>query len=71
MIVSTTLLLNAAATFALVGLIWIVQLVLYPLFGSVGRERFVADESPRTYAIYGGSCDKKTLRDPAAIPTVP
>ncbi|MEI6535995.1 MAG: hypothetical protein WCN98_11680 [Verrucomicrobiaceae bacterium] len=31
-----------AATWALVGLIWTIQLVHYPLFAQVGRETFVA-----------------------------
>ena len=31
-----------AATWALVGLIWVVQLVQYPLFAQVGREAFVS-----------------------------
>ena len=34
------LLLQAAATLAMVGLIWFVQVVHYPLFGQVGREGF-------------------------------
>jgi hypothetical protein len=34
------LVLHAAATWSLVGLIWVVQLVLYPAFGLVGREPF-------------------------------
>ena len=33
-------LLQAAATLAMVGLIWFVQIVHYPLFGQVGREGF-------------------------------
>lgn len=37
---SAVLLIHAAATWALVGLIWTVQLVHYPLFSSVGRARF-------------------------------
>jgi len=41
MTVSAALLVHAAATFALVGLIWIVQVVLYPLFSRVGPDRFV------------------------------
>ncbi len=31
---------HSAATWALVGLIWIIQLVHYPLFAQVGRETF-------------------------------
>ncbi len=31
-----------AATWALIGLIWTIQLVHYPLFANVGRESFVA-----------------------------
>jgi len=36
----TVFLLNVAATWALVGLIWIVQIVHYPLFNLIGSERF-------------------------------
>lgn len=32
--------IHAAATWALIGLIWTVQVVLYPLFGRCGREAF-------------------------------
>lgn len=35
---------NAAATWALVGLIWTIQVVHYPLFAAVGAEQFVAYE---------------------------
>ncbi len=35
------LLLHACITFALVGLIWHVQVVQYPLFHRIGREQFV------------------------------
>ncbi len=38
------LLVQAAATLAMVGLIWFVQVVHYPLFGQVGREDFAAYE---------------------------
>jgi hypothetical protein len=34
------LLIHAGATFAMVGLIWFVQVVHYPLFGRVGPESF-------------------------------
>lgn len=34
--------LHATATWALVGLIWVVQLVIYPQFGAVGRAEFAA-----------------------------
>lgn len=33
---------HLAATWALIGLIWTIQLVHYPLFAQVGRETFVA-----------------------------
>lgn len=36
------LLTNAAATFFMVGLIWFVQVVHYPLMGRVGGEQFAA-----------------------------
>jgi len=35
-----TLLLNAAATLFMTGLIWFVQIVHYPLFGAVGSDAF-------------------------------
>lgn len=34
------LLLNAASTWAMVGLIWLIQIVHYPLFANVGEEQF-------------------------------
>ena len=34
------LLLHGAATLAMVGLIWVVQIVHYPLFAKVGRQHF-------------------------------
>lgn len=37
---ATILLLNAAATWFMVGLIWIVQIVHYPLFANVGPDGF-------------------------------
>lgn len=42
---SFVLAVHLAATWALVGLIWMVQLVHYPLFARVGRERFPAYEA--------------------------
>jgi len=39
---SLVLLLHAAATWYMVGLIWFVQVVHYPLFGGVGAEGFSA-----------------------------
>ena len=33
--------MHAFCTFAMTGLIWFVQIVHYPLFASVGRERFI------------------------------
>lgn len=42
------LLLHAAATLYMAGLIWFVQLVHYPLFGAVGREGFAAYERAHT-----------------------
>lgn len=38
------LLLHGAATLAMVGLIWFVQIVHYPLFAQVGREQFAQYE---------------------------
>ena len=35
------LLLNFASTWAMVGLIWLIQIVHYPLFLKVGREQFI------------------------------
>ena len=37
---NSLLLIHAATTFALIGLIWTIQLVHYPLFAEVGRENF-------------------------------
>jgi uncharacterized membrane protein len=39
------LLLNVASTLFMTGLIWFVQIVHYPLFNSVGAERFAAYEA--------------------------
>ena len=39
------LLLHVATTFAMVGLIWFVQIVHYPLFSQVGRNEFHGYES--------------------------
>jgi hypothetical protein len=38
------LLLNAASTLFMTGLIWFVQIVHYPLFNAVGTEKFIAYE---------------------------
>ncbi len=44
------LLLNLAATLAMTGIIWFVQVVHYPLFARVGADQFVAYEAlHRTY----------------------
>lgn len=45
---NTVLLVHIAATWAMVGLIWFVQLVHYPLFASVGSVDFVAYETQHT-----------------------
>ncbi|QDT39847.1 hypothetical protein [Stratiformator vulcanicus] len=45
------LLIHAAATWYLVGLIWTVQVVHYPLFGNVGVEKFVDYEREHTERI--------------------
>ena len=41
---SVLLVVHLVATVAMVGLIWFVQVVHYPLFTAVGREQFVAYE---------------------------
>lgn len=41
---STLLILHAAATFFMAGLIWFVQLVHYPLMARVGRENWIGYE---------------------------
>lgn len=43
-ILGTVLLLHAAATLFMTGLIWFVQIVHYPLFNGVGPERFTSYE---------------------------
>ena len=42
------LLAHAAGTWAMVGLIWFVQVVHYPLFAAVGEDRFIAYEARHT-----------------------
>ncbi len=42
MIMTWLLTSHHSATWALVGLIWVVQLVQYPLFAHIGQEAFVA-----------------------------
>jgi len=43
------LLINAACTAAMAGLIWFVQIVHYPLFSAVGKADFVAYEARHTH----------------------
>jgi len=45
------LLAHAAVTWALVGLIWVVQLVIYPAFAMVGSERFQRYHEAHTRSI--------------------
>jgi hypothetical protein len=45
------LLSNVAATFYMVGLIWCIQLVHYPLFAQVGKEGFAAYEAAHSNLI--------------------
>ena len=47
----TVLVLSAAATWAMVGLIWMVQLVHYPLFARVGPQHVIAYEREHTRRI--------------------
>ena len=42
------LLIQAAATLAMVGLIWFVQIVHYPLMAQVGRDSFAHYEASHT-----------------------
>jgi hypothetical protein len=44
----TLLLIHAAATAAMVGLIWTVQLVVYPLFRTIGPEEFAVAHALHT-----------------------
>jgi hypothetical protein len=44
----TLVVVHAAATWAMVGLIWFVQLVHYPLFAAVGPEQFASYEAQHT-----------------------
>ncbi len=44
-LLTPTLLLHAFCTLAMVGLIWFVQVIHYPLFAGVGADRFVAYEA--------------------------
>lgn len=45
---NAVLLIHAVATFSMVGLIWFVQLVHYPLFAQVGNAEFVDYEVQHT-----------------------
>ena len=47
----TILLICIFSTFAMTGLIWLIQLVHYPLFGKVGEEQFVAYETAHSRRI--------------------
>lgn len=47
----TVLVVHAAATWFLTGLIWVIQLVHYPLFDHVDRERFVLFEQAHSKRI--------------------
>lgn len=42
---------NAASAWFLTGLIWVIQVVHYPLFAAVGRDQFVAYEASHTRLI--------------------
>ena len=56
MTVDTVLLVHVGATWALVGLIWFVQMVHYPLFASVGAgdfDRYEAQHTRRTALVVG------------------
>lgn len=48
---TTIVYLHAASTLIMVGVIWVIQLVHYPLFELVGRENFVAYERSHTVRI--------------------
>lgn len=48
---ASLLFLQAAATLALAGLIWTIQIVHYPLFSAVGEESFLAYEQAHTSRI--------------------
>ncbi len=48
---SLILLLQVLSTWFLVGLIWTIQVVHYPLFAAVGHDRFVAYEASHTKLI--------------------
>ncbi|MFM1848787.1 MAG: hypothetical protein RL417_2261 [Pseudomonadota bacterium] len=49
--ITSLLLIHAAATLIMVGVIWVIQLVHYPLFALVGRENFTAYERSHTLRI--------------------
>lgn len=48
---NTLLVLNAAATFFMTGLIWLVQIVHYPLFAQVGNAGFIDYERQHAFRI--------------------
>jgi hypothetical protein len=55
--VKLVLLANLAATFFMVGLIWFVQIVHYPLFGQVGRDRVRAGYELGSFTVDLAGCD--------------
>jgi hypothetical protein len=50
-VLTTLLYLHLASTLIMVGVIWVIQLVHYPLFELVGRDNFVAYERSHTVRI--------------------
>jgi hypothetical protein len=78
--VSPVVLAHAAATWFLVGLIWTVQVVHYPLFARVGREGFAAYETDHSsrisavlavpWVVQGVTTAWLLLAPPAGMPAV-
>lgn len=74
------LVVHAAAAWFLAGLVWTVQVVHYPLFDAVARDRFVAYESAHStritavlavpWAVQGVTTAWLLLAPPAGVPVV-
>ncbi len=73
------LLIHLAATSALAGLIWVVQLVVYPAFALVGptpawhalheaHARAISRVVLLPWAVHGGTCALLLLRRPEGVP---
>jgi hypothetical protein len=69
---------HAAATLVLVGMIWVIQVVHYPLFAAVGQDTFIAYETAHSvritwvivipWAVQGLTTAALLLAPPSGVP---